>query len=112
MTFFFPLKSLQTSPPVNYLLPVVFVVFVHSQTDHAHGNLAWGSHSIKILCRLVAKHLSLCLATETEKCVNTESEDPHTLVISAISLIALCAIFVSPAFVVRCEERGRGRHRK
>ena len=44
-----------------------------------------GSHSIKILCRLVAKHLSLCLATETVKCVNIESEDP------TLELLALLA---------------------
>lgn len=76
------------SPP---LLWVAFVVFFYSQTDQAHGNLAWGSHSIKILWRLVAKHLSLCLATETVKCVNIESEDP-TLKLLALLVWLLCAL--------------------
>lgn len=90
-------------------LRLAFVVFFSSQTDQAHGNLAWGSHSIKIRSRLVAKHSSLCLATETGKCVNTQERGPHAQLISAISLIALCA----SAFVIRCgRERGRAPSKK
>lgn len=81
-------KLIIFSPP---LLQVAFVVFIYSQTDWAHGNLARGSHSIKILCCLVAKHLSLCLATEMVKCVNIESEDP-TLNLLALLARLLCEL--------------------
>lgn len=86
-------------------------MFFYSQTDQAHGNLAWGSHFIKILCRLVAKHLSLCLATETVKCVNTKSEDPTlnllALLAQMLCVLALLAQLLSPNVNQKQGERKR-----
>lgn len=57
------------------------------------------------------KHLSHCLATETVKCVNTESKNRAQL-ISAISLIALWAQLLSSNVNQKHRKRKRGAERE